>query len=330
MKLRHIAAVLALVAGVVWNAPVHAQTLGAYDTFSSGELDPGRWRGYEGVIPSTESRDANYNGGYHDNPTWDESPYGPSSVGEIRRRVVNGQAQVALTTAKRGGRQGGGYSHGMARAGVRMNHPGLAAPSDPLVTTLRASVTVAGVSAEPPDPATETCSLNNSARAQVFGHFFNDGSSAGPGDLTGDFFASVSLARRVQYTSAGYVVGNFVEARIGRCNTPGCRIHWKAVRFTRTWTVGAAHVVTIAWQPASNRFVFTVSGGGVPTESRAVAYSAAADSAPPRGYAYDLRVESQPGLCGDTVRQELIWQTVSMDARFDNVQLNSAAATAAR
>jgi len=328
MKLRHLAAFLVVVAGVASNAQAHAQTLGVYDTFGSAELDPGRWRGYEGVIASTESRAANYNGGYHDSPAWDESAYGPSSVGEIQRRVVNGQAQVALTTAKRGGSQGGGYSHSMARAGLRMSHPGLAAPSAPLVTTLRASVTVAGVSAEPPDPATETCSRNNSARAQVFGHFFNDGSSGGPGDLTGDFFASVSLERRVQYTNAGYVVGNFVEARVGRCNTPGCRIHWQAVRFTRTWTVGAAHVVTIAWQPASNRFLFTVSGGGVPAESRAVGYTAA-DSAPPRGYAYDLRVESQPGLCGDTVRQELIWQTVSMDARFDNVQLNRAAATAA-
>lgn len=329
MKVGHIAVFLTVMATVAWPAPTRGQTLGAYDTFSSAGLDSTRWRGYEYTIEGTESRVRALYGGYNDGQGYGGGTlWGPSAVGEGRQRVVNGQAQVSLTTSKRGG-LGGGYSHGKARAGLRMNHPGLAAPANPLVTTLRASLTVAAVSAEPPDPVTEGCSVHNSARAEIFGHFFNDGSSTGPGDLTGDVFAIVSLERRVEETSAGPVVRNVVAARVGRCNTSACRITWQTVPFTRTWTVGTAHVLTIAWQPASDRFVFTVSGGGVAAESRTVVYTQA-DSAPPRGYAYDLRVESQPGFCGNSERDELIWSTVSIDARFDNVQVNSAAATATR
>jgi hypothetical protein len=323
MTALYAAVLLAVVAVVAWTAPARGQALGAYDAFSSGALDPGRWRGYEGVIAGTESRDAHYNGGYRDAPGGAGASAGPNSIGESQRRVVGGQAQVTLTSWKRYG-FGGGYSHGKARAGLRMTHPGLSNPSSPLVTTLRASLTVAGVTAEPPDPG--GCSVYSAARAQVFGHFFNDGSSTGPGDLTGDVFASLSLERGVEQTSAGPVARNFLEARVGRCNTPACRIRWSAIQFTRAWTVGAAHVLTITWQPASNRFAFTVSGGGIPAETRTLAYTYA-DAAPPRGYAYDLRVESQPGFCGNG--EVLIWEPASIDARFDNVQLNSAAATAA-
>lgn len=327
MKTRQIVAFLIVVATASWAVPARGQSLGLYDTFSTGELDPRRWRGYEYTIDGTSSRTRALNGGNSDSPEYSgEAFFGPTAVGESRRRVVNGQAQIALTSSKRGGFQGS-YSHGKARAGLRMNHPGLADHS-PVVTTLRSSVTVAAVSAEPLDPVTEGgCNWQHSARAQVFGHFFNDGSSAGPGDLTGDVFASVSLERRVESTSAGPVVRNVVEARVGRCNTPGCRMTWETVLFTRGWTVGAAHVLTINWRPGSNAFTFTVSGGASAAESRTVSYTRA-DSAPPRGYAYDLRVESQPGFCMND--GETIWQTVSIDARFDNVQIDSAAATAAR
>jgi hypothetical protein len=326
MQPRHLAALLAVAAVVTLIVPAHGQTLGTYDSFGSEQLDPGRWRGYEYTIEGTSSRTVALGGGHDDTPRYEGVTFhGPNSVGESRRRLVNGQAQITLTSSKRFGFQSS-VSHGKARAGLRMNHPGLAPSSGALVTTLRSALTVAAVSAEPPDLLTDWCGRYNSARAQVFGHFFNDGSSGGPGDLTGDVFASVSLERRVEETSAGPVVRNVVEARVGRCNTPECRMTWQAILFTRAWTVGAAHVLTIDWQPASDRFVFTVSGGGVAAESRTIAYTAA-DSAPPRGYAYDLRVESQPGFC--TEGESTIWQTVSIDARFDNVRLNSEAAAAA-
>lgn len=325
MNARHIAAVLIVFATTFWAVPARAQTVGVYDAFSTSELDPVRWRGYEYTIEGTSSRDRTLNGGIRDEPRYSgEAFFGPDAVGESRRRVANGQAQIALTSSNRGGFQSG-YSEGRARAGLRMSHPGLADHS-PVVTTLRSSVIVAAVSAEPPEEA--GCFWQNSARAQLFGHFFNDGSSMGPGDLTGDVFASVSLERRVEETSAGLVARNVVEARVGRCNTPGCRITWNTVLFTRSWTIGAAHVLTINWRPGSDAFTFTVSGGGVGAESRTMSYTTV-DSAPPVGYAYDLRVESQPGFCLNDSDQT-VWQTVAIDARFDNVQIDSVAASATR
>jgi hypothetical protein len=328
MKPRRIATVLAVLATVSWTAPARSQSLGLYDTFASGQIDPLRWRGYEYVIDGTSSRTVALNGGVSDAPVSSgESFFGPRAAVESRRGVVGGQAQIAVTAYKRGGYMPS-YTPGKGRSGLRINHPGLADHS-PLITTFRTSVTVAGVSVAPTDPDAGSCGdWGNAARAQLFGHFFNDGSSVGPQDLTGDVFAAVSLERRVELTSSGStVMRDVVEARVGRCNTPQCRMTWSTTVFTRGWTVGAAHVLTINWRPGSNAFTFTVSGGGITTESRTVTYSRA-DSTPPRGYAYDLRVEAEPGFCGDG--EEVVPATASIDARFDNVQLDSTAATAAR
>jgi len=95
------------------------------------------------------------------------------------------------------------------------------------------------------------------------------------------------------------------------------------ITFSRTWTTGVSYVVTIVWRPDSNAFTFSVSGGAGPAESRTIAYTVA-DTAPPRGFAYDLRADAGAVMCSDPPPR------VSIDARFDNVQLDIAAATAAQ
>ena len=91
--------------------------------------------------------------------------------------------------------------------------------------------------------------------------------------------------------------------------------------------MGVAHVLTIAWQPASNALVFTVDGGGA-TESYTLTYTNE-DQTTVRGYAYDLRVENRPRRCNTQYGASYqVPQEVSIDARFDDVQLNSTAATA--
>jgi hypothetical protein len=324
MQLRLMVTVLAAAATISWAMPARAQTLVLYDDFSSGELDRLRWWGYDYVIDGTSDSRRRLIGGYNDEPEPDGiSSHGPNAAVESVRRVVDGQAQVSVTAYKVGGvpRE---MTSGRGRSGLRLNRPALA-DHTPVVRTFRASVTVADVTAEPPGPGTR-CGWQNAARVQVFGHFFNDGSSQGPGDLAGDIFAAVSLERRVESTSTGPVVRDVAEARVGRCISGHCEfITWSATPFTRGWTPGAAHVLTINWRPAANAFVFTVSGGGIPAESRTVTY-VQADALPPRGYAYDLRAEVQPGLCdGDG---QSIPQRASIDARFDNVYLDTAAAAA--
>jgi hypothetical protein len=313
--------------------PARAQSVGLYDNFGSGEIDPLRWYGYEYLIGGTDTDDrSRFGGATNDAPVHERFFSDPPSAAlDSIRRVADGRAQIALTAFNRGRfiirREM--VPTGKARSGLRLNSPGLADHS-PVVTAFRAAVTVADVSVEPPDSGA-ICSGEtrlNSARVQIFGHFFNDGASIGPEDLTGDVVAAVSLDRLVErdQTTGARVVRDFAEARVGRCQTGDCAfIAWQAIPFTRTWTVGAAHVLTIAWRPGSNEFTFTLAGGGVAAESLTV--PTRTELGPPRGYAYDLRVEAQPVKCDDRGSDDFP-QRVSIDARFDNVHLDSAAAAA--
>src|SRR5687768_4118596 len=105
MNVPLIVAFLAFVATISWAVPVRAQSLGLYDNFTSGEIDPLRWRGYEYLIASTDRDDRNFYGGaQEDRPLHEGNRAGfePSAALESMRRIVNGQAQVALTTFNRG------------------------------------------------------------------------------------------------------------------------------------------------------------------------------------------------------------------------------------
>ena len=320
-----VAAALALVTSVSWTIPAGSQTLGLYDDFDSGPLDPERWLGYEYSIDKYDSHPEALYG----TPDWNANVGDPAILASMRR-VVNGQAQIALTSYRVPG-QGYDERGARARSGLRVNHVVLS-DHRPVVTAVQARVNVASASVPTPDLICHPSDLGT-ARAELFGHFFNDGTSTGAGDLTGDVFALARLSRQVQSTVDGEegVLSEVVEAQTGRCNNADCsRVRWgPTIAFERTWATGASHVLTIVWQRASDAFVVTVAGGGT-TESCTVPY-AMADATPPRGYAYDLRVETRPRRCYTQMgASNLVPQEVSIDARFDNVRLNSTAATATR
>jgi hypothetical protein len=326
MKSWRIAAVLAVLAMVAWAPPVRAQSLGIYDSFSAGQLDPVLWYGYEYVIDGTDVRSLVYGPGLKD-AGWDEGAFGPNDV-ETTRGVIGGQARITLSSDKRSpSAQSSQYTAGAGRSGLRINHPALADHS-PRITTLRATINVAAAEV----PAAGCGSRPPAVNAQLFGHFFNDGTSSSAADLTGDVQALVKLERRVESTSAGPIVRNVIQASLFRCNRADCVYIWPLagstfsnswITFSRTWTTGVSYVVTIVWRPDSNAFTFSVSGGVDPAESRTIAYTVA-DTVPPRGFAYDLRADASAVMCGDPPPR------VSIDARFDNVQLDIAAATAAQ
>jgi hypothetical protein len=324
MKTWRIAVVLAVVASVSWTMPARGQTLGLYDDFSSGTLDPLRWLGYAYAIGGTESRHVVWYG-YTD---WGGgNGMGPHNEATVRR-VVDGQAQLALTSYRGLGPYRNDSFGAKGRNGLRMRHPALADRRPP-VTTFSASVTVARVSVplETPDLF---CGPGDAgfAGAEIFGHFFNDGTSTGADDFTGDVFALVALDQRVDRTQQPVVVvRNVVEASIGRCENADCsRIRFLTThRLGRDWITGVPHVLTIGWTPQTNAFTFTVAGGGV-TESHTAPYTIA-DQERPRAYAYDLRLEAAAARCHRDA--EVVPTRVSINARFDDVRLNSSAADAA-
>jgi hypothetical protein len=303
-----VAAALAL-----WPARAAAQPLSLYDDFSSGEIDPMRWLGYTHSVHSTRNIAKPFWNGRRDDIGSDV--YSTLNE-ESTRKVVDGRAQITLTALGPDNRDGD-FTPGFSRSGLRLNRAALADGS-PAVLRMQATVTVAAVSVDP--CAAGTMGGGASFGAQIFGHFFNDGSSRGPGDLTGDVFATLQQS----LGSSGAFV-----ASLGRCLSADCA--WierlAAVGFTRAAPVGAAHTLTITWQPAVNSFLFVVGGAG-PLESHRIAYTQA-DATPARGFAYDLRVVNTPSVCygPPAIRHR---GRATIDVRFDDVRLDSAAVTATR
>ena len=334
MKTWRIAAGLTLALSVSWTMPANSQ-VGLYDNFSSGVVDPARWMGYEYEILGSDTQNEFGQGQYNARiPPGSRLPY--TYLNEVNvRRVIDGQAQIALTSYLRDGQspphpypetwlgpRGG--------SGLRINHSVLA-DGDPRVRTFRATVTVAGVSV-PDDLPGQDCGPLRSGRAgaQLFGHFLNNGVTSDPDDLRGDVFAILALDRRVMRSASGSTgVQNVMEAWLGECNNRDCSRFtplWNPLLFPRSWTTGVPYALTITWRPATATFLFTVTGGGF-SDSHVQSYPT--PSGPPRAYAHDLRVETRPAHCQDGFGGPTVGRRVSIDARFDNVYLNIGAADAA-
>jgi len=183
----------------------------------------------------------------------------------------------------------------------------------PPITALQAKVTVRSALAQ-------NCAANPEAtrsRANLFGFFFNDGSSTGPTDFTGDIIAGITVERNSK-------TGDRIVAFLNRCDTAACVFSTNLVAavFTRTWTLGIAQLLTVVWQPANNRFVYTVSGGGLATETRILTYTQP-DAALPRLFLKELRVANTVPNCTAGRR------VAAIDALFDSVAINANAVPAA-
>jgi hypothetical protein len=268
-----------------------AQTLATYDTFSSPLLNDTKWAGVEQAISISG---------------------GPAVNLEFTRRVLQGQLQLTLRTA--GGTGSDTGITGEGRNGLRINHPVLA-DEVPRITALQAKITVAKASAG--DCAANPGNTNTRARAQLFGFFFNDGSSSGAGDRTGDILAGVTLERR-----AG---GDGIFAFMNRCTTASCTTsdNIDVETFTHVWQVGTPELVTVRWVKASKKFVF-VLGSGAGAETKEISYDGLGwtDTAKPRLFLKEARVSNAVENC-TAGRVEAF-----MDARFDTVKINQTAVDA--
>ncbi len=184
----------------------------------------------------------------------------------------------------------------------------VAKPSDE-VTRLQARVTVAAAETQPCRSTGES-----RARAQLYADIVRDSDSR-------LMFVTLSLER----SSFG---GDRIVAALSRClDSSDCLAaeDLDSVVFTRSWTPGSVHTLTVTHQPANDRVVFVVGGGGVAAESRSLSYPPTSDVGFFQNVA--LRVENSPASCpadGSTPSERV---EVTMDARFDNVRLNASAVT---
>jgi hypothetical protein len=288
---------LALVVSLLAAQPVTAQTLTTFDTFTSPELDGDKWAGTEHVI-----RYGSHPSGWINEieNRWSRHPEFSVVNTRVERRVTGGQLRLLL------GSRGGTHDNTLAPGHGRL---AMGAKTS-AVTHLQARVTVVAADAQPCRSTGES-----RTRAQLHVSITRDSDSR-------VMFVTLSLER----SSFG---GDRIVAVLSRCldsSDCGAAEDLDSVVFTRSWTLGSAHTLTVAHQPANDRVVFSVGGGGVATESRSLRYPPTSDVAFFSRNAA-LRVVNSPANCPADGNAPSERVEVTMDARFDNVRLNGSAVT---
>jgi hypothetical protein len=177
-----------------------------------------------------------------------------------------------------------------------------------VITALQATVTITQVEAE-------GCAANPTAtrlRANVVGYFFNDGSSTGPGDATGDILADL---RKVRSTN----VGDRIEASVIRCTTATCTPFQTLLLqvFPTPWVVGRADTLGLQWDEANDQFVFVVNPKTPTEEMIVLSYrDLLTDTTPPVTDLKQVSVGNAVANCRARRKQG------SITATFDNVRVN--------
>jgi hypothetical protein len=261
---------------VLVGTPAHAfGPLVLYDNFNTGLIDPNKWEGSE----------------------MDFGTLAPNT--EASRTIVSRRLRLLLTSY--GGTGSNSGTPGVAGVRLRLTNPSG-------ITTMQAKVTITQVEAE-------GCAANPSStrvRANVVGRFFNDGSSTGPGDETGDILASL---QKVRSTNAGDVI----EASVTRCTTPTCgpfqSVFFQV--FTTTWALGVADTLGLQWDQANAQLVFVVNAKTPTEESIIFSYSGLLTDTTLPGQ--DLKQVS----VGNAVANCMVGRKKgAITATFDNVQVN--------
>ncbi len=272
-----IVVVIVAFGAIIASVAVTDASLALYDDFRRKEINPAKWRGHEH---------------FRVTPTGGRNP-NREAVRQIGRKKLH----LHLTT----------YGETSLNSGHGIGHFGLEVTNSDLVTAMQADVRVEKAIAE-------DCAANDRssrARAQIIGFFFNDGTSSGPGDWTGDILAVIQK----HLDSRG---GRAILASIERCTTPNCSPSQALdVYVFGGWKLKRTDTLGLEWQPDLDRFVFTVNGQSMP-----LSYLGAwDDSLPPQGAGPDrFRIRNTAANCTDGRKK------ASMDVYFDNVRLNQEAA----
>src|SRR5688572_4390264 len=273
--------------------PVGAQTLTTYDDFSSEQINPSRWTGRQSVVRYGTAADGWFNEG---ESLWTFHPEFSVINTSVDRRIVGGQLRLQATSF------GGTHDNTMASGHGRLNLRG--AQVERRVTRVQTRVTVMAAEAQP-------CRSTGDSRtrAQVWLELSRNTGNARL------LFATLSLQR----SSFG---GDRIVAVLSRCQDEECRVaqdlDW--VVFNRAWTLRSAHTLTVSHQPANDRVVFSVGGGGVAAESRTLRYSPPPEEGSVGGL-FSLRLENSPSNCPADIGSPAERVAVSIDARFDNVRI---------
>jgi hypothetical protein len=251
-----------------------SQALTLYDDFNVKPINPAKWSGSEGSA----------------------GPAAPNT--ESARKLAGKKLSISLTLWGR-------TDSNTGNAGNQSNRLSVTNPVP--VTTIQADVTVK--SAKVVGCAANTTSTR--ARAQVLGAFFNDGTSSGPGDRTGDIIGSFQSHRDT-------LTGDQIAAFISHCTNAACSSTTtvSSVTFTASWVQGVANTMNVQWNQPNHQFTYTLNPGGS-QEQHVLTYTLS-DANPPVVNFKQLAANNSAASClGPAPRAY-----ATMKALFDNVMLN--------
>ena len=266
--------------------PSPAQVFTPYDSFAT--FDPAKWRGTE---------------------------FQPGNNQELSRMIVKGQLQLFLLSW--GSEANNTGSSGFGSTAVRHPQPNDVGGMQALVTVAQA--TVQGC------PDNEGDDNQPSTRAEIRGAFFNDGTSAGAGDLKGDIIAG---SRSGSFSSAAPGRGGSVcrssAASIRRAQYPGSGRHIP-LQFNKSWAFGEADLLRLAWDKVDQirRHPARGEGGGPRYKSSSSPIAGLlTDNDPPVNPFKELRVQAGNPNCTDGATASAI------QALFDNVAVTQTSSPA--
>jgi hypothetical protein len=255
-------------------AGVSQAQLVLYDDFNVKPINPAKWSGSEGTAGAAA----------------------PST--ETARKIAKQQLSISLTLWGRTDSNTGNAGNQSTRLAVTNPAP---------VTTIQADVTVK--SATVVGCAANTTSTR--ARAQVIGGFFNDGTSPGAGDRTGDILAGTQHIRDT-------ILGDQIAAFITRCTNANCSTFTSpfGITFTASWVQGVANTMRVQWDKPNKQFIYTLNPGGS-QEQHILTYTFSDTNAPVVDFK-QLAVNNSAASCTGPAPRTY----ATMKALFDNVMLN--------
>ena len=218
-----------------------------YDDFNTGVIDPAKWSGFAG------------GGG------------GPAT--EVARLIESGALRMQITQ----------YGRSDTDAGSSFGANNLNVMNPVPITALQAIVTVTNAKAQ---ACATNVGLGNTA-AGLLGVFFNDGTSTGPSDQTGNITAHL---HQVRDALAGFVFRAFLI----RCTDTTCSNQETVIgtQFNSTWALGQSRKLRLTWDAANDQFIFLAS-----PETVILPY-VLNDSAPPVAQNFKtLSVDAIPANC---------------------------------
>jgi hypothetical protein len=240
-----------------------------FDGFTGATINPNLWHGEELSDPGTSDT-------------------------ETSRGIQNGQLRMSLTTFGKTDSDTANLFGGQTR--LQLNHP--------------AGLSVLFVQATVTQAVAQGCVTNPTATkagALLSGAFFNDGSSGGLNDRTGDVIARIQMVWDSN-------LGPGFELEAIRCDDAACTTSTPLgiSPFTKSWALNQKHPLVLAWDVANKQFLGIVDFQTATQETQTVSYGALSDTSAPGLDFKDLGIRHFVASCtaGATMAQ--------MTVLFDN------------